>query len=105
MDHGLAEAWRLSDPDIAWNHGVEHQVGEMRADLSLYVLSQTGPRVVHRHDHPGYGQARVQFPLHQRKGVEKPGKPFECVVLSLDGYQHTVGGDQRIDRQWSERRR
>src|ERR1700761_6221752 len=56
VDHGLPEAGSLADPNVAWNHGVEHKVGEVGTDLSLYVLSQTGPGVIHRHDHPGDGQ-------------------------------------------------
>src|SRR5947209_1415900 len=63
VDHRDAEAGRLADAHVAGDDGVEDQLGEMLADLTLDVLGQARAPVVHREQHPGHGQARVELAL------------------------------------------
>ena len=61
--------------------------------------------VVHRQQHPGDGQPRVELALDERQGVEQAGEALEREVLGLDRHDHPVGGDERVDGQRAERRR
>ncbi len=105
VDHRLAEARRLAHADVAGDDGLEHQLGEVLADLGLDVLGQTGPAVVHRQQHPRNRQPRVELTLHQRQGVQQAGEPFQGEVLGLDGDDHPVGSHERVDGQRPERGR
>ena len=105
VDHRSPEAGRLADPHVARDHGLEHQAVEVLADLALDVLRQAGAPVVHRQQHPGHRQPRVQFALDQGQGVQQAGKPLEREILRLDGDDHAICRDKRAHRQRAERRR
>ena len=77
----------------------------MLPHLALYVLREPGAAVVHREHHPRNRKPRVQLSLYQRERVEQARQPLEGEVLGLDGDQHAVGGDERVDGQQAERRR
>src|SRR5947209_1952900 len=67
VDHRLAEAGRLADPDIARYHGIEHQFGKVLADLAFYVLGEASPAVVHRQQHPGHSKPWIELALDEGK--------------------------------------
>ena len=92
-------ARRLAEPDVARDHRVEDERGEVLADLALDVLGELRARVVHRQQHPGDGQPRVELALDQRERVQQPGETLEREVLGLDRHDHPLRGDQRVDRQ------
>ena len=64
-DHRLAVTGRLGDPDVARDHRLEHEFREVRTDLSLDVLCQPRPAVVHREHHASHGQLRVHLALDE----------------------------------------
>ena len=61
--------------------------------------------VVHRQEHPGDREPRVQLALDERERVEQAGEPLEREVLGLHRDDHPVGRDERVDGQRAERRR
>ena len=63
MNHRFTETWCFADAHISRDHRVEHQVREVLADLALHVLGEAGAGVVHRQQHAGDRQARVEFAL------------------------------------------
>ena len=65
MDHGAAEARRLADADVARDHGVEDELGEVLAHLALDVLRQAGAAVVHGQHHPGEVRRGLALALDQ----------------------------------------
>ena len=67
----------------------------MRAHFALHVLAEAGAAVVHRQQHPGHRQARVQLALHERQRLEQSGEPLQREVLGLHRHDHAVGGDER----------
>ena len=77
----------------------------MLAHLALDVAREPRAPVVHRQDHPGDGEARVQLALDQRERVEQAGEPLEREVLGLHRHDHAVGGHERVDGERAERRR
>ena len=105
VDHGAAEARRLADADVARDHRVEDEIREVLANLALDVARQARAPVVHRQQHAGDRQPRVELALHQRERVEQAGEALEREVLGLDRHDHPVGRDQGVDRQRAERRR
>src|SRR5271167_1130921 len=46
VGHRQAIAGRLTHPHVAWDHGIEHEVGEMLPDLPLDVAAQPRAAVV-----------------------------------------------------------
>ena len=68
-------------------------------------LGELRAPVVHRQQHPGDREPRIELPLDQPERVEQPGEALEREVLRLDRHDHPVGGHQRIDGQRPERRR
>src|SRR5258706_2677167 len=55
---GNAEAGRLADADVARYDGLEHELGEMLAQLALDVGGEACAVVVHGDDHAGDRQPR-----------------------------------------------
>src|SRR4051812_30365421 len=68
-DYGEAIARGLPEADVARDHRVEDELGEVLPDLALDVLGKPRAPVVHGEDHAGDSQARVQLALDQRKRV------------------------------------
>src|SRR5438552_1453298 len=63
VDHREAKARRLSDANIARDDGVEDERREMLAHLALHVARQPRPAVVHREQHPGDDELRIEFAM------------------------------------------
>ena len=76
MDHRAPEARRLAEADVARDHGVEDELREVLAHLALDVARQARAAVVHRQQHAGDGQARVELALDRAPSVSsRPARP------------------------------
>ena len=73
--------------------------GEVALDLLGHLHAQVGPAVVHGQQDPLQADAGVQGPLHQPDGAQQVAESLQGVVLTLDGYQHRVGGAQPVQGQ------
>ena len=79
--------------------------GKCCAHLALDVLREARAAVVHRQDHPGDAQPRVELALDEPERVEQAGQALEREVLGLHRHDHLVGRDERVDGERPERRR
>src|SRR5260221_9854462 len=46
-NHGDAVAWRLAQPNVAWNHGRVHLVAKELTDVAAHLLPQVRAGVGH----------------------------------------------------------
>jgi len=99
-----AEAGRLADADVAWDHGVEDEPREVLAYVALDVATEARAVVVHSQNHACNRQPRIQLALYEIDRVKHLREALERVVLGLNRDDHTVGGDERVDRERTERR-
>jgi len=83
VNHRAAEARRLADPDVARDDRVEDQRGEVLAHLALDVAREARAPVVHRQEHPGDGEARIELALDELERVEQASETLERYVLDL----------------------
>jgi hypothetical protein len=98
-------ARRLPDANVARDHRVEHELREVLADLALDIPAQPRARVVHRQQHSGDRQPRVELALHERERLQQPREPLQREVLGLHRHDHPIGRHQRADRERPERGR
>src|SRR4029077_3587045 len=103
--HRQTVARRLPHTDVARYYRREHQLGKVLAHLSIDVAGEPRAVVVHRQDHPGDRQPRVQLALHQRERIEQTGHALEGEVLGLHGHYHPLGRHERAHGERPERRR
>ena len=81
------------------------QAREVLAHLPLNVAREARAAVVHREDHSGDRQPRVELAADQRERVEQLRESLEREVLRLHGHDDLVCRDQCVDGQRAERRR
>ena len=74
-EHGLAEGRRLGEPDVARNHGFEHPVSEMLADVVDDLSSEVSPLVEHRQDDAFEASSRVEGVAHPLDGIRGARSP------------------------------
>ena len=77
----------------------------MVADLVGDLVGELGPAVVHRQQDGPDGDPRIEVLPHQVDVVEQLPQPLERVVLALDGDEHLVAGDERVQGQQPQGRR
>src|SRR5207248_8614471 len=99
------KARRLADPYVTRNHRVEHELGEMLADLAFHVLREPGPAIVHSQDHSSNREARIQLTLDEGQRLEQAGEDFQCEVLRLNRQDDTVDRRVRVEGTEYTRRR
>src|ERR1700733_10020611 len=104
VDNGLAKARRLPDPDVAGDDRIEHQFGEVLADLPLDILREAGSGVMHRQQHPGHSKPWIELALYERERVEQAGEALQREVLGLYRDDHPIGRYERVDSQRAEGR-
>lgn len=76
----------------------------MPAHLVRHLGRQPGPGVVHRQRHAEYVQGRVEHAPDQIQRLAELSKPFEGVILALDGNQDGIRGGEAVDREEPQRR-
>ena len=69
------------------------------------LLTEIGALVVHRHQHAGDVERRVQRGADAAQRGDEIGEPLEREVFAVERNQHGVGGDERVEREQPERRR
>jgi len=95
-------ARRFTQPDVARNHRGEDAILKELADVARHLLPQVRPLVVHRHQHAGDVERRVERAAHAPQRRHEIGEAFEREVLAVERNQHGVRGDERIQREESE---
>ena len=104
-DRGHAVARRFAEPDVARDDGVVDALLEERADVAGDLLAEVGALVVHRQQHAGDVERRVERGADAAQRRDEIGEPFEREVLAVERNEHGVGGDERVEREQPERRR
>ena len=102
---GHAVARRFAEPDVARDDGVVDALQEERADVARDLLSEVRALVVHRHQHAGDVERRIEGGADAAQRRDEIGEPFEREVLAVERNQHGVGGDERVEREQPERGR
>ena len=69
------------------------------------LLPEVRALVVHRHQHAGDVERRVERGADAPQRGDEIGEPFEREVLAVERNQHGIGGDERVEREQAERRR
>src|SRR5262245_4350874 len=94
---GIADG--LADP------GLEDEVAEVLLEDLERLPRVERPAVVHRREDPLDPDVRIQVLADHAERVLELDETAEREVLALDGHDHAVGRDQRVDRQQAQRRR
>src|ERR1700753_708140 len=105
IGHGQTITRRLGDPDAGGDHRLEHHPVEVRPQLGLDVLGQSGALVVHGYEQAGDLEARVELAADAVPRLEELHETLERQVLGLDRNYDAVGGYQGVDRDRAERGR
>ena len=98
-------ARRFAEPDVARDHGAEHFFLEELPHVGRDLLAQVRPLVEHRQQHAFDVERGVERRAHAAHRADEIGEPFEREVFAVQRNQHRVGGDERVEREQSERRR
>ena len=104
-DGGQAVARRFAEADVARDDGRVDAVLEERANVARHLLPEIRALVVHRHQHAGDVERRVERAAHAAQRGDEIGEPLEREVFAVERNQHGVGGDERVEREQPERRR
>src|SRR5438876_5484005 len=106
MEHDrLAMTGRLGEPHVPRYDGLEDLPGEITLDLVPNLERKTRPAIEHRQDDSIDPEAGIEPLPNQLHGLEQMSEPFERVKLALKRNDHSIGSDQGVDGQKSERRR
>src|SRR3954452_20054734 len=84
---------------------VEHEVAEVLLQDLDRLARVEEPPVEHRREDALDTDVRVEVLADHRERVLELDEPAQREVLALDGDDHAVCGDERVDRQQAERRR
>ncbi len=98
-------ARRLRDAHRARHERAEHLLGEVRAHLVRDLRGEVGAPVVHGEKDGRDVQPGVEVHLDHLDVLEQLAQPLERVVLALDGDEHLVSRDERVDGEQPEARR
>ena len=96
---------RFADSHIARDHRPEHQLAQIFAGVGLDLLGQVVAAIIHRQHNPFDPQVRIGRTAHVADGQQKLAETFQRKKLALQRHKHGMRGDQRIDRQQTQRRR
>src|SRR5439155_12306704 len=92
--HGLAVARSFTEPDVAWNQGLEDFFWKVPVNLVANLERQAGPPVEHRQDNARDAESPIQALAHELHGLEEVSQALERVELTLQRHQNAVRGDQ-----------
>src|SRR5262249_25146965 len=96
---------RLAEPDVTRYDRFEDLTRKVAVNLLFDLRGHARTAIEHRKDNAADPKARIQPIPDELDRLEQVGQPLESVELALQGNQHRVGGDERIDGQETERRR
>src|SRR5437879_7146970 len=82
---GSAEARRLGEAYVAWNHGFVHLLAEVLLQLGRYLLRERIARIVHGSKQPFDIELRIQVLSDLLDRADEIGEPLERVVVALHG--------------------
>jgi len=105
LHSGSAEARRLGEPYVAWNHGLVHLFAEVLLQLRRHLLRERIARIVHGSKQPFDIELRIQVLADLLDRVNKIGKPLERVVLALHRDHHRIGRHQSVQGEYVQGRR
>ena len=95
---------RLGIGDRGADHRVEHQLAEAFLQRRQGLARVDGAHVGEVEQHAEDRQLRVEAVAHELDHLHRLLDALQREVLRLGGDQRAVGGDQRVDRQQSQRR-
>ena len=95
----------LAETDVARDHGLIDLLAEDRANLLDHLAGQIGALVEHRQQDAVDLEVRVEGVPHALDGIYDLADSLQGQVLGLDRDQHGVGGDQRVERDQTQRGR
>src|SRR5205823_3491819 len=95
----------LGEADVARDDRLIDLTGQVRLHIGSDLLGEVVARVEHGEHDALQLQRPVQVGADQLDGAQERAEALQRVVLALQRDQHTIGGDQRVDRQEAERGR
>src|SRR5882724_11372665 len=101
--HRLAVARRLRQTNVPRNDRIEDLPGKVSIDLFADLERETCPAVEHGEYDALDVEAEVQPLSHQLHRLEEVSETLERVELALERDENPIGGNQRVDRQKTER--
>ena len=99
---GLSVAGGFADADVAGDNGLENLSREVFLHLCQDLRREVQPPVVHRNQDSLNVQRWVVQPPNLSNGIGQLGQAFQSVKLTLNGDQHRMRTDQRVQRQQAE---
>src|SRR5213079_414720 len=102
---GSAEARRLGEAYVAWNHGFVHLLAEVLLQLRRHLLRERIARIVHGSKQPFDIELRIQVLADFLDRVDEVGEPLERVVLALHRDHHRIGRHQSVQGEYVQGRR
>src|SRR2546430_2784600 len=102
---GSAEARRLGEAYVAWNHGFVHLLAEVLLQLGRHLLRERIARIVHGSKQPFDIELRIQVLADLLDRVDEIGEPLECVVFALHRDHHRIGCHQPVQSEYVQGRR
>src|SRR2546423_627859 len=102
---GSAEARRVGEAYVAWNHGFVHLLAEVLLQLGRHLLRERIARIVHGSKQPFDIELRIQVLADLLDGVDQIGEPLECVVFALHRDHHRIGCHQPVQSEYVQGRR
>ena len=102
---GLAVAGRLSQANVARNHGAIEPLAEVLAQGLGHLLGQVGAVVVHGEQNAFDGDVGIEGGADAFESGDELGDAFEGEVLGLHGNDEGVGGGEDVEGEQVERRR
>lgn len=97
MDHRLAVAWGLCQPDISWNGCVKNQAAIETLEVCRDRGGEPGAFVIHRQEEAFDLKLRVNHSPQAGKCIEQFRNTFKRVVLALNRHKQRVGGCQSVN--------
>src|SRR5688500_5908053 len=93
------ETGRFRQAHAPRHRGAEDLLLEVLTDLARDLLREVHALVHHRQQDTGDVEAGIERTLDAAQRGDELRDAFEREVLALEGYQHRVGGGERVDRE------
>lgn len=95
--------WSLAQSNISRNDRGEHLLTEELFQIGHDLVRQIGSLIEHGQEHAFELQPWITRSPNLLNRRNQCGNAFERKVLTLDGNQDTIGGNQRVNGQYVER--
>ena len=96
---------RFAEPDVARDDVLVDAILEELANVFRDLLTEIRALVVHRQQHAGDVERRVERAAHAAERGDEIREAFEREVFAGERNEDGVGGDERVEREEAERRR